>query len=75
MKQTKKQVLLTSIARSKKLQCKLGAMSELESENSNKTPLPTSDDVSLASSLHFEKNIIPKRELAADSEPKFTGEN
>uniref|UniRef100_A0A1Q3G1G5 Putative polycomb group protein scm/l3mbt tumor-supressor in n=1 Tax=Culex tarsalis TaxID=7177 RepID=A0A1Q3G1G5_CULTA len=80
MKQTKNEPLLTSIARSKKLQRKGVASSESESAVSNNTPLPTSDDDSLASSLNFtnafkEKNIIPKREPAPEPEPKFAWES
>uniref|UniRef100_A0A8D8MZI1 Lethal(3)malignant brain tumor-like protein 3 n=1 Tax=Culex pipiens TaxID=7175 RepID=A0A8D8MZI1_CULPI len=80
MKQTKNEPLLSSIARSKKLQRKGVASSESESALSTQTPLPTSDDDSLASSLNFtnafkEKNLIPKREPQTDPEPKFAWES
>ncbi|XP_055625612.1 lethal(3)malignant brain tumor-like protein 3 isoform X2 [Toxorhynchites rutilus septentrionalis] len=68
MKQTKNESLLTSIARSKTLQKK--GIGSSESEVSNNTPLPTSDDDSLGSSLNFtnafkEKSIFPKKESAS----------
>ncbi|XP_065074036.1 lethal(3)malignant brain tumor-like protein 3 isoform X2 [Ochlerotatus camptorhynchus] len=65
MKKTKNESLLTSIEYSKSLQRK--GIGSSESSASTSTPLPTSDDDSLGSSLNFanafkEKNVIPPKE-------------
>ncbi|XP_053690306.1 uncharacterized protein LOC128738875 isoform X2 [Sabethes cyaneus] len=67
MKQSKNAALLSSIARSKSLQRK--GLGSSESEMSNNTPLPTSDDDSLSSSLNFshafkDKTNLPPKEAA-----------
>ncbi|XP_058830110.1 lethal(3)malignant brain tumor-like protein 3 isoform X2 [Topomyia yanbarensis] len=66
MKQNKNESILASIARSRSLQRK--GLGSSESEMSNNTPLPTSDDDSIGSSVNFsnafkEKNIIPNKEV------------
>ncbi|XP_058458714.1 lethal(3)malignant brain tumor-like protein 3 isoform X2 [Malaya genurostris] len=70
MKLSKNESVLASIARSKSLQRK--GLGSSESEMSNNTPLPTSDDDSLGSSINFsnafkEKNIARNKETAIKS--------
>ncbi|XP_055534439.1 lethal(3)malignant brain tumor-like protein 3 isoform X2 [Wyeomyia smithii] len=68
MKQSKNGALLSSIARSKSLQRK--GLGSSESELSTNTPLPTSDDDSLSSSLNFsnafkDKTNLPLKDVTA----------
>ncbi|XP_055602714.1 lethal(3)malignant brain tumor-like protein 3 isoform X2 [Uranotaenia lowii] len=77
MKQTKNETLLSSINRSKTLQRK--GIASSESEMSNYTPLPTSDDDSLGSSLNFanafkERANLPTKDIAVPIKQENTQE-